>query len=139
MKITLSALIESAGNIPDSLIRAVVRQSGGWSDFKDKAPDVASHGAAGGYGGWTYYTDTTAFARRNRADTVTLCERMADDMGESGPVAFVRGFRCLTDATESEVASTLYGKGDEDTIVSNALAWFALEEVARAYVDMTER
>ena len=137
-KITLASLIESAGNIPESLIRATVRQSGGWSSFKERAEDAKNHGASGGFSGWIYYKDTLAFTRRNRADIVTLCERIAYDLGESGPVALVRGFNCLKSATEAEVASTLYGKGDEDTQVSNALAWFAFEEVARAYCDAVE-
>ena len=138
-KTTLAALIDNAGNIPEDLIRATVRQSGGWAAFKDHAPDITNHGAGGGFHGFTYYTDTLDFTRKNRADIVTLCETMAADLGESGPVALVKGFNCLKDATEAEVASTLYGKGDEDTQVSNALAWFALEEVSRAYSDMMDR
>ena len=139
MKTTLAALIENAGNIPENLIRATVRQSGGWARFKEHAEDVTNHGAAGGFAGFTYYADTLKFTRANRADIVTLCESMADDLGESGPVALVKGFNCLKGSTEAEVASTLYGKGDEDTQVSNALAWFALEEVARAYCNMIDR
>jgi hypothetical protein len=136
--ITLAALVESAGNIPEPLIRATVRQIGGWRTFKEIAENVTNHGAAGGFRGFTYYADTLGFTRRNRADIVTLCETMADDLGESGPVALVKGFQCLQGSTESEIARTLYGKGGEDTQVGNALAWFALEEVCRAYVDLSE-
>lgn len=137
-KSTIAALVQSAGNIPENLIRATIRQSGGWGEFKEHAPDVTNHGADGGFSGFIDYTDTLEFTRKNRADIVALCEHLAEDIGESGPVALVRGFNCLKDSTEAEVASTLYGKGDEDTQVSNALAWFALEEVARAYCDTFE-
>lgn len=138
-KNTLAALIDNSGNIPEKLVRAVVRQSGGWESFAEQAEDVTNHGASGGFSGWIYYTETVAFARRNRASIVELCEHLADELGESGPIALVEGFRGLSGATESEVASTLYGKGDGETSVANALAWFALEEVCRGYCDMVER
>ena len=137
-KPTLARLISSAGNIPESLIRATVRQCGGWDRFTDRAPDVTNHGADGGFSGFIYYKETLAFTRRNRAAIVKLCEDMAKEIGESGPVALVKGFRCLSGSSESEVAASLYGRGDGDTQVSNALAWFALEEVSRAFVDMRE-
>jgi len=137
-KVTLSRLIERAGNLPKSLVRAVVRQSGGWESFIEKAPDVSNHGASGGFSGWIYYTETGAFTRRNRKAIIEACESMSEDFGMSGPIEFVRGFNCLKDATEAEVASTLYGSGEGMTNVSNALAWFALEEVSRAYCDMIE-
>jgi hypothetical protein len=137
-KPTLARLISRAGNIPESLIRATVRQCGGWENFTGRAPDVVNHGADGGFSGFIYYKETVAFARRNRAAIVKLCEDMAEGIGEPGPIALVRGFRCLSDSIEAEVAASLYGRGDGDTQVSNALAWFALEEVSRAFVDMQE-
>lgn len=137
-KATLARLIERAGNLPPSLVRAVVRRSGGWESFTEKAPDVNSHGASGGFSGWIYYTETVGFTRRNRKSIIEVCESLADDFGMSGPVELVRGFNCLKDATEAEVARTLYGSGEGDTNVANALAWFALEEVSRAYCDMIE-
>lgn len=53
------------------------------------------------------------------------------------------GFGCLktTDKAEAveladEIGRALYGKiGEKETQVANALAWFALEEVARAFCD----
>jgi len=132
----IEKLIDSA-NIPETLVSAVVEQSGGWEDFTEHASDVCRHGADGGFSGWIYYTETLIFTAKNRAAIVELCESMATDLGESGPVALVRGFRCLADATEAEVARTLYG-GEPDEQVANALAWFALEEVSRAFMDMRE-
>ena len=138
--ITLNALIAHAGNIPESLIRAVVRQSGGWGAFTETAPAVANHGADCGFPGWIYCTETEAFARRNRAAIAQLAEDMAADFGEAGAVALVKGFRCLSDVTDAEIARALYGKPkDDDAPVANALAWFALEEVSRAYVDACDR
>ena len=106
--ITLSSFVNNAGNIPASLVRAVVNQIGGWDEFITRASDVASYGAAsygaaGGFAGFTYYSNTLPFTRKNRAAIVALCETMADDLGASGPIALVRGFRCLKDSTEKEV------------------------------------
>jgi len=138
-RITQKKLIESTC-IPAALVRATVRQCGGWDNFTDRACDVANHGAAGGFSGFIYYPETVAFTRRNRAAIAELCESMAEEIGAGGAVALVRGFNCLKgDYTEGEVARTLYGTGDGEQIVANALAWFALEETARAYVDLIER
>ena len=45
---TLKEFTEKS-HINESLVRAVVRQSGGWEDFKEKALDVANHGAYAGF------------------------------------------------------------------------------------------
>ena len=138
-KTTIAKMIESS-SIPASLIRATVRQSGGWESFTDHAEDVTNHGASGGFSGWIYYTETEAFTRRNRAAIAQLAEDMASDIGEGSAVALVKGFNCLDGATESECARALYGKAKpDDSNVENALAWFALEEVSRAYCDLMDR
>lgn len=123
-----------------ALARAVVRQSGGWENFQSIASDVASHGADSGFGGWTYYSDTTDFYKTNRDAIKELAQDMADSLGESGAPALVKGFNCLRDsATDEEIGQTLYGSPrGHDTTVANALAWFALEEVARHFVDHAE-
>ena len=68
MKITTKTIIENAGYIPESLVRAVIRQSGGLASFLEKAPDISRHGISGGFGGWIYYSETEPFAKRHRAD-----------------------------------------------------------------------
>lgn len=140
-KNTLAALIESTG-IPASLVRAVVRQLGGWQDFTSSAPDIASHGINGGFSGFIYYKDTIAFAKRNRADIASMAKEQASDFG-TDPISMIQGFNCFRNSKPdaASVSTALYGgRSQEDTdTVLNALAWYAGEEVARAYVDMTER
>ena len=55
------------------------------------------------------------------------------------PIEMVSGFGCLKGVEDKEeaIARGLYGRmtGDEDDNVANALAWFAAEEVARAFCD----
>lgn len=132
---TAKQVAEQTG-ISEKLIRAVIRQLGG----TDSLRDIASHGAAGGYAGFTYYTDTVAFYKRNRAEIRTLAMRMSDDFGQD-VISMIAGFNCLKESTEEgkrqlqdEIGRALYGKvGEKETNVANALAWFAAGEVARAF------
>jgi hypothetical protein len=125
-------------HISAELIRAVVRQSGGWKDFKEMARDVANHGADGGFSGWIYYTETAKFATRHKAEILEMAKQMADDMGE--PLyKMIGGFNCLK-ISEDQAAEAIHNPRSADrTNVMNALAWFALEEVSRSYSDMLER
>jgi hypothetical protein len=79
-----------------------------------------------------------SFFKRNREAIADLVRRYADDFG-SDPVSVVAGFRCLTDDAETResIARCLFGGRlrESDTEVANALAWFAGEEVARAFAD----
>lgn len=96
---------------------------------KSELRDIAMYGAGAGVPGFTYYWETSRFFRKYKAEIVRLAEDMAESLGES-VIDFVRGFRCL-DATEKEVACTLYGTGKQiDANVANALTWFALETLA---------
>lgn len=51
LEVTLKKLVERS-NIPESLIRAVVRQMGGWESFKESAPDICRGGIDGGFHGF---------------------------------------------------------------------------------------
>ena len=134
-KPSLTNLIEST-NIPESLVRAVVRQMGGWESFKQSAPDITRHGISGGYHGFIYDSDTIPFAKRNRKAILEMATEQARWFGE-GLVEMIKGFRCLDGATETEIVEGLAGNTDQ-TQVPNALAWYAGEVAARAYCDMTE-
>ena len=134
-KPSLANLIDST-NIPESLVRAVVRQMGGWESFKQSAPDITRHGISGGYHGFIYYSDTIPFTKRNRKAILEMATEQARQFGE-GLVEMIKGFRCLDGATETEIVEGLAGNTDQ-TQVPNALAWYAGEVVARAYCDMTE-
>ena len=129
-----------ATNMPASLVRAVSRQIGGWESFENYANDITNHGANGGFCGFIYYRDTLAFFRRNRNAIMEMAEQMADDLGE-GMLKMIAGFNCLRsdELTEDDIAKALYtSKGDDVTSIQNAMAWFALEEVARSYCDCVE-
>ena len=136
MKKTLKNFIEYS-SIDAGLIRAVIRQSGGWQSFQESAPDISKHGITGGFSGWIYYTETCEFYAKNQGVIVSLVEQWANDSNLS-PIDFVDGFHCFS-ADKPSVGKTLYGnKRQHDTQVANALAWFAAEEVARSFVDWSE-
>ena len=113
------------------LINAVQRQLGG----RDQLKEVARHcNANAGWPGFTYYSDTIAFFKRHRAAIVSAVKEMAEEMGQD-VISFVASFQCLDDdiETRDEIGRALYGRlRADDTLVPNALAWFALEEAARA-------
>lgn len=136
-KPSLSGLIEST-NIPASLVRAVVRQMGGWETFVQNAPDICRGGIDGGFNGFIYNADTEPFARRNRRDIASMAEEQAKEFGMEVS-AMIRGFGCFKgqDITSSEVGRALYaGENMPDGVnMLNALAWYAGEEVSRAYCD----
>lgn len=116
-----------------ALTRAVLRHVD-----RESLEDVARHGADAGWSGFTYYSDTLAFFKRHKADILALAKQQADDFGQ-GMIEMVRGFRCLgnngkPDWNEDEIADALYNPrsdSDASTQVQNAMAWYALEEVAR--------
>ena len=134
-----------------ALQQAVVRQLGyDPKDLDDKdgelygiLSDVASHGADAGWSGFTYYHDTVKFTKADRKAIETLVREMADEWGQN-PVDFIASFRCLDKddpAIIEAIGRFVYGghfqdskKCDSETVY-NALAWFALEETARALTD----
>lgn len=138
---SLKAFCE-ASHLNPSLIRAVVRQIGGWEAFQQSAPDVCRGGIDDGFHGFIWNKDTEAFAKRNRALIADMAREHADDFG-TGVLEMIRGFGCFrhgTKPTDEEIGLALYaGKHAPDGLnVLNALAWYAGEEVCRSFCDLTE-
>ena len=133
----LSEFIKQS-TVPAKLIRAVVRQAGGWGEFQLIAKDVANNGAHGGYNGFTYYADTEPFTKRNKRAILEFAAEQDSQIESVGLLKFVAGFGCI-DETEDDIARALYaGRGEAVQQVYNALAWYALEEVCRSYVDLLD-
>lgn len=135
-KPTLSQFIAESG-LPSSLVRSTVRQCSGYASFVGIAQDVCNHGAAGGFGGFIYHSETLPFAKRNKKAILELCKEQAEDSAATIS-EFIAWWNCV-DCDAESVAIALYtGKGDNVTEVYNALAWYALEEVSRRYCDILE-
>ena len=137
--IKMSNFLKSA-NINPKLASAVIRQFGGWENFREKAHDVANHGINGGFCGFIYYDDTVSFAKKHKKLIIENIKQFADEIGENF-TKVIAGFNCLknTGITDDDVITALmYPRMNEDytvTQVYNALAWYAGETVAREYVD----
>lgn len=124
--------------LPDSLAEAVIESMGGWADFTESAPDVTRHGAGGGVSGFIYYSETIPFAKQNLKTILAMAKNMADEMGDGSAFQLIAGFNCV-DLSPEEVAEAIYNPESENQDeVFNALAWYAVEEVCRAYCDITD-
>jgi hypothetical protein len=116
-----------------TLINAVINQLGGM----DSLSDIREHGVQGGFPGFTYYSDTVAFANRHRSSIVRLLEELADDLGED-VVAMVGNFGMFRknkmDADDKKDLYRFLGGGKcKETTIPNLMAWFAAEKVARMF------
>jgi hypothetical protein len=134
----LTQTIAANSNIDATLINAVVRQIGGAVSFKSCAQDIANHGIDGGFHGFIYHSETVPFSRRYRTQILAMAKTMADDLGESSEFELIAGFNCLRDLKldAGQVAAAIFERHTEYHIeIMNALAWFAGEEVARAYAN----
>ena len=144
--LTMKTLIANS-SIPATLIRAVVKNMGGWESFKESAQDVVDHGAACGFGSFIYYTDTVTFTAKNRKTIAEYTAEQAKELGYKDEIEMILSFNGLQGfndpITSSEIARALYGRltddDSKDINIYNDLAWYALEEVARAYCDLVEQ
>lgn len=143
----------------DELDRTTVAQLGGTcentangcridADTAQKLADVCrcSCGAAGGFSGFIYYSETREFTAKNRAAIVARLHEQIDEglftdkNGKPrGVVGAVVMFSCFKDEDpaeiEEEAARVLFGpledvRGGDLDRVANALAWGALEDLA---------
>ena len=123
------------------LIHAVVRQSGGREYFESYIN--SSCGIQGGYPGWSYHSDTIAFAERkqNRKQIIQLLEDDAEAFGEQEDiVTMVSNFGYFTANRDRESTMDKDDKRDmyrylsevkcEEYIIPNLMAWYAAETVA---------
>jgi hypothetical protein len=137
MAITLKQFIEKS-SVPEPLVKAVIRQFGGWTVFRESARDIAKYGATGGYAGFSYYRDTTAFGKRNLKAILGHAGDIAESMG-TNTYQLIADFNGI-DINAGEVALAIHNHTSRNaadrTTVLNALAWFSLEEVAASLSDL---
>ena len=137
---TITDFIDAGGIVDESLVRAVIKQIGGWEEFITAAPQVCEHGADTGWNGFIYYSETVAFADFWLPPILDLAADIAYEIG-GNQYSIIAGFNCLKDLqlSEGDAAAAIHNKASDDHLqVMNALAWFALEEVCRSYCDMVE-
>ena len=138
--LTIKGLKEYCGETLAKLVVPVKNQlcCEGVDEFFQALEDVnsCSAGAAGGFTGFIYYSETSDFWRRNRKKIMDYASELADGLGEN-TLNMVRQFNCLKGGfTEDEIGRALYGSFDEDLyFIYNAMSLFILEEIAYKYSD----
>lgn len=115
-----------------TLVNAVINRIG-----LDSVNDVNNHGINGGYSGFIWYSDTHKFAMRYRKLIVSLLEEQADQLGED-VVSMVSNFGVFRqNKMDNEDKKDLYkylgGGRNEQSTITNLMAWFAAEEVCRMF------
>lgn len=136
---TLKNFIDYCGESLGALVRPVKNQMGcDVTEFWQHLNDVSRSycGAAAGFTGFIYYSETVAFWRKNRKAITACMEELADDLGENllQMVSNFNGFKGVY--TDDELGRALYGNYNSDyDQIYNGFAWFALEEVANRYAD----
>lgn len=135
------ANLERQGRCSMTLRGAVIAQLGCEPDeINGTLQDVARGGASAGFPGFTYTRECVAFCATNRNAIRRAVLDLADDMG-TDPIALVRSFMDHDPPSVEAIGEALWGPveairgadlGTEIARVAEALAWFALEEVAHA-------
>lgn len=127
------------------LIHAVVRQSGGTSDFKSYISSPC--GIQGGYPGWIYYSDTIAFAERkqNRKQIIQLLEEDVESFAEEDIITMVSNFGYFNNNRNKKSTMDNDDKRDmyrylaevkcKEHIIPNLMAWYAAETVIRWFFE----
>lgn len=139
MKKTIKNFREYCGETLGALVVPVKNQMGlGVDEFFSELENVSKSycGAAAGFGGFIWYTETVSFWRRNKAKIMAYADDMAESLCET-TLDMVCGFGGFKDSfTSDEIGRALYGNYDEDlTQIYNGMAWFVLEELAYRYSD----
>lgn len=116
-----------------TLINAVISNLGG-IHYVD---DINNHGINAGFPGFTYYSDTHAFAMRYRKIIVRLLEEQADSLGED-VVSMVSNFGVFRNSPmdaddKKDLYKYLGGGRPTQGAITNVMAWFAAEEVCRMF------
>lgn len=120
-----------------TLQQAVIKQLGYNTLDEDAASTLndvmrSHYGAAAGFTGFIYYNDTIKFFNDNKNLIMEQLENDANDFGED-MLTMISNFNCLKDdnLSATDIMNAIYNEEDEnETIVKNALSWYALETVA---------
>ncbi len=138
--LTIKSFKESLSVELAALVYPVKNQLGASSrvEFWQELQNVSNspYGAAAGFGGFIYYSDTVKFWRKNRQKITKYMNLLAWELGEKNALSLCQGFNGLKDYESEEIARALYGNYNSDLDqIYNVFAWFALEEVANRFAD----
>ena len=129
------------------LQQRVIEQLSGESELnKDNVSilkDIANYGADAGFVGFIYYDDTCKFFDDNKE---LIFKQLLDDrvnIGYGSLTEMLSSFRCFKDVDTYDIETFLINSDDESnneqTILKNGLAWYALETVAMQLEEQIEK
>jgi hypothetical protein len=130
-KNTVNNVIEALGFSLNGIGQDLIELSGNFEN-------CALHGADCGFSGFIYYNDTIAFFKRNQTDIVDHLQNTAEELG-TDIFTMVQNFGVFRNSekpTIVQIGKTLWGNSriqEELTTLYNVFAWYALEEVSRAW------
>ena len=150
MKITtikkLQAYISNNSYFPKQTVKNVIEELGyplagsydGFRELSGVLVNCAEHGAKIGIIGFIYYNETIPFFKKNRTAIISHIERTAEEFGTDifSMVQDFGVFRNSEKPTPAEIGKALWDKSHtypELTSLYNVFAWYALEEVSRAW------
>ncbi len=114
----------------ERLQSAIIAQLKGWTYIRD----IFWQGPDAGFPGFTYPQDTKKFFLENQAIIAEHIIKVAESL-HARPSDFVRSLVWLdgdNKAIQAEIGRALYGNVlQTDILVTNALCWFVLSELAR--------
>jgi hypothetical protein len=100
--------------------------------------DCSKHGADGGFSGFSYHSETTAFFLRNRGDIIKNLEATAKEIGVD-LIKMIQGFvvfRYTPPPTAGKIGAALWDTGrvqESLTELYNVFSWFCLEEISHIW------
>ena len=120
------------------LQKAVIEQMGyDVKTDKKEYMEIFKNGitASDGYSGFTYYSETEDFYKKNKKYIIELAKSVADGIGEDSYLNMILNFQCFKNSgiTIDDICEVIYANNknnDYYTDITNALSWFALEETA---------
>jgi hypothetical protein len=122
--------LKAKTNVNNKLKKAVIDQLD-----TNSLISVYNNGAACGYNGFTYYAETIKFYQDNKKLILNMIHEQHLDIGYDSMCHMISSFNCLKPYKTSDVELYLLGYDKDNNSIPNALAWYALEEIARDYVE----
>ena len=120
------------------LQKAVIKQLGYNvnTDKKEYMEELKNlRNASDGYNGFFYYSETEDFYKKNKKEIINHLKQLADDLGEKSYLELILSFQCFknSDISIDDICEVIYANNINNPYyqnVTNALAWYALEETA---------
>lgn len=113
------------------LTRAVANVHGCWSEFKEKAGDIANHGASGGTS-FIYYSECGVFLKKYADEIQDHLTNLAVNCGNGSSLELLKECPSLRDFNLDEIGKALYAqKGDDWEVISWTICAVIVEDISR--------